>query len=200
MFRSNLPPLDAYLADAMSLGAEAFYDKHPWPMLVIAEPSEEILFKIRRPETLIAQAQDFGEPTCDIDPSLARMVGASLDAMVLALRPREKDEDALVHRISVGRATESDVVLIDESVSRSHAIIEWDPKKRSSELTDLNARNGTAVDGRRLPEGGRVVLVPGAVVRFGALSTRYYTPNAFLAWLNTGAPRSGASPTGWPQR
>ncbi len=187
--------MDAYLADAMSLGAEAFADRHPFPVLVIAEPSEEVRSKIRRPETLITSA--VSEETADLDPSLAYMVGASLDALVLTIRPKRKEA---TEGVVIGRAPEVDVVLLDESVSREHARVVWDEARQTSMLEDLNARNGTFVDGRRLQSALPTVLVPGAAVRFGALSARYYTPRAFLAWLSTGAPRSGASPEPWPKR
>ena len=35
MLRTNLAPLDTYLADAMSLAGAEFLDRYPWPMLVV---------------------------------------------------------------------------------------------------------------------------------------------------------------------
>ncbi|MCK6552483.1 FHA domain-containing protein [Myxococcota bacterium] len=192
MLRKDLPPLDSYLADAMSLDPSEFLARYHWPMLVIPEPNPAVMAKITRPETVIRD-----DPTlmASSDPTSPRMSGASLDALCLEVRPKPGSS---ADRITLGRSPEADVVLIDETISRIHAELAWDRERERAMLTDHGGRNGTQVDGLRLPEHGRTVLVPGAVVAFGALVTRYYSPRAFLAWLSTGAPRAGASPGVWP--
>lgn len=194
MLRKDLPPLDTYLADAMVLERGPFLARYCWPVLVIPEPDPKIMAKLVRPETMISNDDTLMFPA---DPSSARMSGASLDALVLEVRPKDgKNRE----KMTLGRAPEADVVLIDETISRLHAELSWDPVKERATLTDLGGRNGTTVDGARLPVRGQAVLIPGAVVSFGGLGTRFYSPRAFLEWLATGAPRAGAAPGAWPQR
>lgn len=194
MLRPNLPPLDAYLADAMSIDRDAFLQRYPWPMLVVPEPSPDVLFRIRRPETLIQESNTL---TQEIDLSSQALVGASLDALCLEVRPKRGTH---ANRVSIGRSPDADIVLLDESVSRFHAEIAWGETREHCVVHDLGGRNGTFLDEVRIGQNGRGELYPGAVLTFGALVTRFYSPAAFLTWLDTGAPRAGASPGRWPER
>lgn len=189
MLRPDLAPLDAYLGDAASLTEAEFLVRYPWPVLVIHEPSADVLSRIRRPETVI-QEISVKTMTFDVDLSHPR-VGASLDALCLMARPRR---GVASNRVSMGRSPDADVVLLDESVSRFHAEISWGASKERCVLTDLGAKNGTFVDGVRLSAHVRAELFPGSAVTFGSLSARFYSPSGFFAWLEVGAPRSGAAP------
>jgi pSer/pThr/pTyr-binding forkhead associated (FHA) protein len=65
--------------------------------------------------------------------------------------------------ITIGRNPDSDVVLIDEKVSRIHCGIRlWDGEYY---LKDLKSRNGTFVNGRRIEVA---TLKPGDQVRIGS--------------------------------
>jgi hypothetical protein len=194
MLRKDLPPLDTYLADATTLDPAKFFARYPWPMLIIPEPDKAVLAMIKQPDTMI---HDESTLMAEIDPTSPRSSGASLDALCLEVRPKP---GSTADRITLGRSPEADVVLIDETISRMHAVISWDGERERAMLHDLGGRNGTFVDTVRLPPNGHAALVPGAVVAFGALVTRFYSPRAFLAWLSTGAPRAGASPGVWPTR
>jgi hypothetical protein len=192
MLRRDLAPLDTYLADATSLEDEAFIDRYPWPVLITPAPSPELRRQLRRrPDTVVQAA-----PTLeDVDPMAPGMVGACLDALCLLVRPLDPGRT----RMKIGRAPNSDVVLIDESVSRQHAELDWDRTAQRSLLKDLGTKNGTYVDQRRLEPDEEAQLMPGCLITFGALVVRYYSPRTFRAWLATGAPRSGASPSKWPR-
>jgi hypothetical protein len=193
MLRKNLPPIDAYLADAVSLDAPAFVKRHPWPFLLIPEPRAEIMDQLSRPDTLLQENETI---MLEGDPTSGRMSGASLDALCLEVRPKRPTAS----RITLGRSPDADVVLIDQTISRFHAEIEWDPTHEGAVLFDLGAKNGVYVDDARVPAKGRAPLVPGAVVIFGELVTRYHSPRSFHAWLCRGAPRAGAAPGQWPSR
>jgi hypothetical protein len=65
----------------------------------------------------------------------------------------------------VGRSSTCDWQLTEEDVSAQHAALRWTGK--AWELQDLGSRNGTFVRGQRLGPGLRVVLTPGARIRFG---------------------------------
>jgi FHA domain len=67
-------------------------------------------------------------------------------------------------RITIGRVAENDVQLVDDKVSRHHAVIELQDGGRVV-LHDLGSRNGTFVDGVRLT--GSRVLAGGEQLRFG---------------------------------
>jgi len=194
MLRPDLAPLDAYLGDAMSLDEAQFLERYPWPVLVIPEPSDDVLQRIRRPETVIQEAGQ--TMTSEIDMSLA-MTGASLDALCLCARPKRGPAS---NRVSIGRSPDADLVLLDESVSRFHAELSWGASKEACVLTDLGAKNGTVLDGVQLAPHVRADLFPGAALTFGQVSVRFYSPKSFLRWLLQGAPRSGAAPKQWPLR
>lgn len=190
MLRDHLPPIDTYLADAMSSSEQAFLERYRWPWIIVPEPRPDILSKIRHPETMIAKADTQTSELPEDDPSRR---GASLDALCLEARPIDGGGT-----IVLGRAGECDVVLLDDSISRHHAEL------RSFEsgwiLADLGARNGTWVQGVRLEPRASRPLPNGAAIRLGALHARFYEPAGFLDWLRTGAPRSGAAPGRWPGR
>ena len=188
MLRPDLPPLDAYLADASLLSEEEFLDRHADPWLVVDQADPAVLELVdmretRRPGTRPPGILDL------FDDATSR--GAALDAVCLRLRPRD---DFSYDRITLGRAVRSDIVLLHETISSLHAEVSWSPQTFRAVLTDLDSRNGTFVNGKRLPRRGHCVLATGCVVAFGALGARFYTPSGFLSWLTTGASRSGAAP------
>jgi hypothetical protein len=67
-------------------------------------------------------------------------------------------------RTTIGRVAENDVQLVDDKVSRHHAVIELQDGGHVV-LRDLASRNGTFVDGVRL--SGSRVLTGGERLRFG---------------------------------
>ncbi|MFO0726946.1 MAG: FHA domain-containing protein [Myxococcota bacterium] len=188
MLRPDLAPFDVFLADAMLLPAAEFVRRHPWPVLVIPEPDWAKIQRLSRPETLGASGPSALEL---IDPRSPTASAASLDALCLPLRPKNGEA---FDRISIGRAEDGDVILIDETISKLHAELSWNPEAERCFLTDLGSRNGTTVDGERLGPRTPVELMPGAPVVFGSLVTRYYAPRAFYTWLAGGAQRLGAPP------
>lgn len=187
MLRPDLAPLDVYLADAMLLETDEFLARHSWPVLVIAQPDWDKIARLSRPETLIP-----GQPTPAlyemIDPTSAASSGASLDVLCLPLRPKDEGREVIL----IGRAPETDVVLLDETVSKLHAEAIWNAERELCVITDHDSKNGTFLDDTRLPPKTPFELTPGAVLVFGSLMTKYYSPRAFLAWLATGAARAGA--------
>jgi hypothetical protein len=87
--------------------------------------------------------------------------------MLLVFTSANRDRDVVDidrARITIGRVAENDVQLVDDKVSRHHAVIETQDGGRVV-LHDLSSRNGTFVDGERL--SGSRVLVGGERLRFG---------------------------------
>jgi hypothetical protein len=89
--------------------------------------------KLHRPDTSVREDITLQG---QLDPTSARAVGASLDALCLEARPKL---GGLARRITIGRSPEADVVLIDETISRIHAEVLWDAEKTKGVLRDLVA-------------------------------------------------------------
>lgn len=67
--------------------------------------------------------------------------------------------------VTIGRGSQNDIVLADDSVSTTHARLEY--QDDGWRLTDLESTNGTFVDSVRLAPGAPTPLQYGASVRFG---------------------------------
>jgi hypothetical protein len=222
MLREHLPPLEHYITDAEALPLQAFLSRHESPMLIIAEPPEEVREsqKPGRGATVIPPAITETADMAQLPPRVSSVppppqhqvseppspAEASTDSIppkvlpatgVLCLPMRPKPGGA-PNRVSIGRSPDADVVLIDTSVSRFHAGLSWDTERGIATLADLGARNGTWVDGQRLPDHGEADLRSGVSLRFGAVTARFYAPRGFLAWVTAGAPASGGPPKPWP--
>lgn len=73
---------------------------------------------------------------------------------------------------TIGQGPQNDLVLADDSVSRSHARLEF--LLDGWRLTDLESTNGTAVEGVRLAPGVPTPLAYGSTVRFGGVSLEFH--------------------------
>jgi pSer/pThr/pTyr-binding forkhead associated (FHA) protein len=50
----------------------------------------------------------------------------------------------------IGRNPNTDITLLDEGISREHALIEFDESSGSFTIEDLQSTNGTKVNGKRI--------------------------------------------------
>lgn len=73
--------------------------------------------------------------------------------------------------VSIGQGAQNDLVLDDDSVSRSHARLEF--RMGSWLLTDLESTNGTAIEGVRLAPGVPTPLAYASTVRFGGVQLQF---------------------------
>jgi pSer/pThr/pTyr-binding forkhead associated (FHA) protein len=64
----------------------------------------------------------------------------------------------------IGRNPTTDITLLDEGISREHAIILYDPETDSYSLEDLQSTNGTQLNGKRVRSA---TLSDGDEVRVG---------------------------------
>lgn len=64
----------------------------------------------------------------------------------------------------IGRNPTTDITLLDEGISREHAIILYDAEDDSYGLEDLQSTNGTQVNGKRVRSA---TLVSGDAVQVG---------------------------------
>ena len=70
----------------------------------------------------------------------------------------------------IGRNPTTDITLLDDGISREHAIILYDPESDSYSLEDLQSTNGTQVNGKRVRS---VTLEDGDEVRVGRTLFRF---------------------------
>jgi class 3 adenylate cyclase len=90
--------------------------------------------------------------------------------------------------VTIGRAADNDIVLASPAVSRYHATISWTGSQFA--LADLESRNGTFVNNRRLSES--MVLADGDTVIFGGLKFAFHTLDGSTMTMASAPPaRSG---------
>lgn len=73
--------------------------------------------------------------------------------------------------VSIGRGSQNEVVLDDDSVSTTHARLEYE--HGAWRITDLGSTNGTFVEGVRLAPEVPTPLAFGSSVRFGSVHTHF---------------------------
>lgn len=99
--------------------------------------------------------------------------------VVYELRGPESSADIL----SLGRSESNDIVLSDQSVSKSHARLVVRPDQMTLLVTDLGSRNGTTYEGRRIGAESPVEVTSGAVVTFGRVPLRYVSVDQMFRHL-----------------
>jgi adenylate cyclase len=85
------------------------------------------------------------------------------------------DRLPVVSPCSLGRASSNEIVLLDQLVSRRHAIIQLQGEQEYW-LVDFGSRNGSYINGRRIAAPTR--LQDGDLLRFGTLEYRFRQPDS----------------------
>jgi FHA domain len=105
---------------------------------------------------------------------------------VAAVFPIVKSERSpYSERISLGRATNCDIVLRHASISKLHAHFKTG-RGAELELIDLDSRNGTRVNDRKLSSNVPRLLAVGDIVQFGAVPTRLVDGSGLFDLLRGG--------------
>jgi hypothetical protein len=81
-------------------------------------------------------------------------------------------------RVSVGRGTDNDLCLIDNSVSKIHAALVMN-RESTLLVADTGSTNGTFINGRRIAYGESRPIEEGDVVGFGDVEVRFRRENSF---------------------
>jgi Protein of unknown function (DUF3662)/FHA domain len=127
-------------------------------------------------QTGVVHAPQEAPPEADSEESGRTMIYGSAARLAEPLeeRARVRQERALLlvdgkrlvvgpAGVSIGRSRQSDVVLDDPNISRTHAEIR--PRGGSWVLTDLDSTNGCVLNGQRIE--GPEVIKPGDVIKLG---------------------------------
>jgi len=75
--------------------------------------------------------------------------------------------------IVIGRNPNTDITLLDEGLSREHAVITRDPQTGAFSIEDLQSSNGTKVNGKRVRSAE---LCHGDEVQLGLTTFRFLEP------------------------
>lgn len=161
------------LARALSRQDEAtFLAAHPAPALLLPELRPAAAGRAQR-------ATGHQTLTGEEDPrALSKVDVRSAHVAFLA----KSDRNPFAMMITVGRATNNDVILPDRTVSKFHASFRSSPTGWI--VTDQRSANGTYVDGKRLDAGASALLAEDATLRFGkTFVARFVTPGALARLL-----------------
>ena len=85
--------------------------------------------------------------------------------------------------ISVGRVHPCDVVVNDYSVSGMHAVFHYGEGGGQASIRDKGSRNGTRINGQRIPPEQPVPLTTGDTVRLGRVVMVYIDARDFWYYL-----------------
>jgi len=110
------------------------------------------------------------------DTRVYRPAGAGPRLRVLGGPPAAAGREFLLQGpvVTIGRRADQDIVLIDPSVSRSHARIELGPAGVA--ILDLGSTNGTVINGQRL-RAARALLRGGERIEIGAVVLEFLAPS-----------------------
>lgn len=154
-------PIEAFRDDARTLDAAVFEEKHGHAFLLLTATS------LQAPKTTASTHVELLEE----DSAGART--GRLQVLVFPLHGSS-------HILALGRSPKCDVVIPDESISRTHAFVKHTDDDRWL-VVDAGSSNGTQVNGKSVlvrGSGPPSALSPGCTLRLGALEFTFSTPEA----------------------
>jgi pSer/pThr/pTyr-binding forkhead associated (FHA) protein len=156
----------ADFADVKDLSTDDFAAKFPDPVLIVAPPKEG--------------DEEEGREDLITGTTVTFSVGAQLKAareqyLVFFIK---KKPTTFGNAIWVGRASNCDVVLPFNVVSKVHAKLTLEPNGEFR-IGDAGSLNGTSVEGARLAKGKMIPLGDGAKITLGSVEVRFCLPKGF---------------------
>jgi pSer/pThr/pTyr-binding forkhead associated (FHA) protein len=128
---------------------------------------------------------EYRTATREETPSMPPLASAMLDPDARLLPLIKSGRNPYANFIFVGRASTSDIVLRDASVSKAHAVLERGTDWR---IRDNGSHNGTWVNASRLAPKTPVVLTSGDAIVFGAYPAYLIMPDELRRILETMGP------------
>ncbi len=126
--------------------------------------------KRRAKELGTAQIPRGGAPSQDIRITARALLPNGSREIPLAFKPGGK-------RMSVGRGSDNDLCLRDDSVSKIHAALVVN-REGTLLVSDTGSTNGTFINGRRISYGEARQVEEGDVVSFGDIEVRFRRNNS----------------------
>lgn len=145
---------------AAHLSAEDFR-KQLGPFVLVQKPPIEVLgagdnaeFQLQLQRTTVAKTSTMS--------AAALGLLFQFDDLAVATVPPLHGIDEL----SVGRQPDSDLILEDPSVSKTHALLRWDASSQKCTVQDLGSTNGTFLNAS-VPVEQETALANGDIISFG---------------------------------
>jgi hypothetical protein len=154
-----------------------FVALHPHVFLVSAPDRETAEF------TPLTKPTEFRTVTHNQDIPAAQRGHALQQAETALILPlRKADGHPFPERISIGRATNCDLVIRDPSVSKLHGHFR-DVGPQSAFFTDAKSANGTRVDGMPIKPGEAIEIHRHALLSFGRVQLMLISSEDAYDWL-----------------
>ncbi len=167
-----------WLNELRERGPAGFCAAYPEPFLTLELPLGPA------PDEAAARTEDVTASRLRLaaDLSAEQLRLATATETLRVLRIRKQEENGFPDRITLGRGRENDVCLPQPSVSKLHAFFDHLDDGRLT-LTDAGSRNGTMLNGVRLPREEAATLEPLDRMVFGDVQTAFRPADAFAALL-----------------
>jgi hypothetical protein len=157
--------IEIYLADAQSMGAEAFAERHGAAFLILTAAGLKANGSTTSTEVVLL----------DEDEACERTEGVSV--LVFPIR---RPDGRPAHLITSGRTSDNDIVIPDISISRLHAFFKRD-RDGVFVIQDSGSTNGTTVNGSSVATkatGSPTRLQTGDSVRLGQMDLTFLEAGA----------------------
>jgi translation elongation factor P/translation initiation factor 5A len=150
-------------------GEESFKNRYPHPFLVVVfmPPNED---EEEEHRTRKANLSDY-------IPRGGRLSGMKAIPLVKTSR------NVFSSKITVGRATNNDVIIRAQMISKAHATFVLDDGDRIK-LMDMGSANGTMINGKKLKKREMAPIGSGDTITFWRFVFEYQELDAFVRLLN----------------
>jgi FHA domain len=158
------PLLQDYIDAAAHMSRDTFCAQFKAPVLVTLGNLDEGSFQMAR--TFFIHK--------DLESSAAHAANPlNHQAKVLEVRQVHSTTPG---EVKIGRAEENDIVLVEETISAHHAVIQIDERSGQCALQDLESTNGTWINRSVLVPGRYTALHDSDVLSFGEIDFLFYYP------------------------
>ena len=133
------------------------------------------------------EARDFrtmstADDTRKTQPGAKRMDAENVTSHVHIIR--KSDRNAFQAMVTLGRASNNDIVVEHPCVSKFHAVFKRNPAEKQHAYVDVGSTNGSFFRGAHLGQNTAVPLASGDAVNLGgAVLATYFTPSEFFDYV-----------------